>query len=81
MHQAAPGRGHARRQAARWTHITRTQSQVEETIWSCVEWFSGAKTMHAIDIGSVNIKQWQRHLLKLLISSTIHVKHAHINYV
>lgn len=39
VHQAEPGRGHAGGLAARWTGITRTQSQVEETIWTCLERF------------------------------------------
>lgn len=83
VHQAEPGRGHAGRQAARWTHITRTQSQVGGTSWSCVEWFSDWCKNDACNwfIGSLNIKQCQRHLLKILISCTLHVKHAHINYV
>lgn len=67
VHPAEPGRGHAGRQAARWTRITRTQSQVEETIWSCVEWFSDWCKNNACNwfIGSLNIKQCQRHLLKI----------------
>lgn len=72
VHQAEPGRGHAGRQAARWTHITRTQSQVEETIWSCVERFSDWCKNNACNwfIGSLNIKQCQRHLLKILITGS-----------
>lgn len=84
VHQAEPGRGHAGWWGeARWTHIIRTQSQVKETIWTCVEWFSGWCKNYACNwfIGTLNITQCQCHHLRNLIISTIHVKHAHVNCV